>query len=37
MDTALFVLFCLVIAVLGAWDMTKLKHHKSGKLPEDIQ
>lgn len=37
METVLFVIFCLVIALFGAWDVCKLKHHKSGKLPEDIQ
>lgn len=36
METALFILFCLAVAVCGAYEVSK---HKPpiGRLPEDIQ
>ncbi len=36
METVLFILFCLLIAAGGAWEVAKHKH-PTGRLPEDIQ
>lgn len=37
MKTLLIVIACLLLAALGAWDSTRCRHRRGGKLPEDIQ
>lgn len=37
METAIIVVLCLIVAAIGAWDSTRCRHRRPGKLPEDIQ